>query len=600
MEDALKNPGDLLTRLVNRFEEAEDSSYSARIEAERDRDYYDGRQLSAEEIAALKKRGQPQIVINRIRRKVNWLKGIETNSRTDPRAFPRTPQHQQGAEAATDSIRFVVENTGFDQIRSRVWENMLVEGFGGAEVVHEERNGKAEVVINFYRWDRLFFDPHSDHHDFSDARYLGAVVWTDADELIREYPDQKGKIEGLFHEASGETFGDKPKYAIWSDVSRRRVRLLVMYYRDGDQWHWAKFHRGDILANGPVEYVDEDGKSVCPLIMQSLYVDRDNDRYGVVRDMVGPQDEINKRRSKALHLLTMRQTIGEKGAVDSITAMKRELARPDGHVEVEPEARFELLNTNDLASGQLGLLQEAKGEIDMMGANSALSGETGESSSGRAVLARQQGGMVEIASELDALGHFTKRCYRAIWNRIRQTWTEERWIRVTDDEKNVRFVGMNRPVTLGEQLSQMPDEQVVMYAQQMGLVPNDPRLGAVVGYDNVVESLDVDIQIEEVPDQVTLAGETFEQLVNISTAMPGAVPPEILVESAPGIKRDVKDKLLERMEQAAQASMQPPDPMVKAGEIAQIEKIASETQLNNARAAQAAAQLNPYGVAAAG
>ena len=58
--------------------------------------------------------------------------------------------------------------------------------------------------------------------------------------------------------------------------------------------------------------------------MQSGYVDRDNNRYGAIKDMIGPQDEINKRRSKALHLLTMRQVVAEQGAVEDVDAARAE------------------------------------------------------------------------------------------------------------------------------------------------------------------------------------------------------------------------------------------------------------------------------------
>ena len=33
------------------------------------------------------------------------------------------------------------------------------------------------------------------------------------------------------------------------------------------------------------------------------------------------------------------------------------------------------------------------------------------------------------------------RLHEATWLRIRQFWTSEKWIRVTDDEKNTRWVG---------------------------------------------------------------------------------------------------------------------------------------------------------------
>ena len=47
---------------------------------------------------------------NRIRRKIEWLKGLEVKQRTDPKAFPRTPKHVDGAESATDAIRYVCDD----------------------------------------------------------------------------------------------------------------------------------------------------------------------------------------------------------------------------------------------------------------------------------------------------------------------------------------------------------------------------------------------------------------------------------------------------------------------------------------------------------
>ncbi len=551
MENRVKTD---IKKLEDWFTASEEATTDARAESERARDYVDGKQLSAEEVAELKRRGQPPVVLNRIRRKVEWLKGLEIKQRTDPRAFPRTPQHQADAESITDAIRYVCDNEDWDASRSEVYENFLVEGFGGCEVIHQPtKSGDVDVVINVYPWDRLFYDPHSRKHDFSDARYKGAVLWMDQDDFDRDYP---GEWEGIASQygVNDDTFDDRPR-DIWFDQKRKRVRVVLIWYREDSAWKWAKFIKGAMLDSGDSPYEDEDGESECPLIMVSAYVDRENQRYGIVRDMFDPQDEINKRRSKALHSMNSRQTYGIKGAVDSVSALKRELAKPDGHIEINAEAfedaarngirPFDILPNNDQTSGQLQLLQEAKEEIDLMGANSALKGETGESTSGRAVLARQQGGMIEIAALNDRLHHFTREVYRQIWSRIRQYWREEKWVRVTDDERNVRFVGLNRPVTLEEKLGQMPPEQAQMIAMQMGLRPNDPRLQMPVGIENNVAEIDVDIVLEEVPDRVTLEGEVFEALLKYGPT----IPPAVLIEADPTLPTKKKEKLLEMMQQ---------------------------------------------------
>lgn len=570
------------------FTAAVDASYAADQEAERARDYVNGKQLTQEEVNTLKKRGQPPVVINRIRRKIEWLKGLEVKQRTDPKAFPRTPEHQQGAEAATDAIRFVCDKEDWDAKRSQAYDDILVEGLGACEVVHKQnKRGEVDVKINHYPFDRTFVDPHSRRYDCSDARYKGVVMWMDEADFKGKFP--KADVSQLFHEVASEKFDDAPRDQM-VDHNRKRVRVVLMWYRKGDVWYYCQFVRGMKLDSGESPYVDDQGESVCPLIMMSAFIDRDNARYGIVRDMFDPQDEINKRRSRMLHNITAFKTVGVKGAVGSVAEMKRQLKQPDGHVEIERDVwedatatgqkPFDIIPNSGQAQGDMALLEHATNEIDLLGANSALAGETGESTSGRAVLARQQGGMVEIASLLDKLHRFTREVFRHIWMRIKQYWTEEKWVRVTDDEDNLKFVGLNQPVTLADQLAQMPQEEAMMIARGMGLVPNDPRLGMVLSIENNVQELDVDIIIEEVPDRVSLEGEAFEALLRYAAA--GQLPPSVLIEADPSLPAKKKEKLLEMMKQpqpnpAAQLDMAAQEAEIQKTQ-AEAAKISSEAQ----------------------
>src|SRR5690606_41123084 len=70
--------------LVRQFEEAEDQGRENREKCQRDRDYYDGYQLTDEEINTLTQRGQPVVVFNRIAPKVDAVLGFERRMRVDP------------------------------------------------------------------------------------------------------------------------------------------------------------------------------------------------------------------------------------------------------------------------------------------------------------------------------------------------------------------------------------------------------------------------------------------------------------------------------------------------------------------------------------
>lgn len=558
MESSISS--DPALRFVEMFEAAEQATDEARQNSELSRDYYDNKQYTEEEANELKKRGQPLIIDNVIAGKINWLIGQEMSTRTDPKGFPRTPQHEKGAEAVTDAIRFVCDNNNWSIIRSSVWKNLLLEGFGGIVIGHVMKRNGPEITYKHIPWDRLFYDPHSRKEDFSDARYLGEVIWQDVDELRRKHPEVKDSIDGALNRTStlGETYEDRPQHQIWGDKARNRVRVVLMHYLEDDVWKWCKFSFGLVLDKGESAYRDEDGESMCPLLIESAYVDRENNRYGEAWKYISQQDEINKRRSKLLHMANSRQTMGEKGAIDSVVKLKRELAKPDGHVEYNPgvdgKRPFEIIPTADVAASQFALLQEAKESIEGMGATEALQGSA-DGDSGRAVLAKQQGALRGITPLTDRLHWFTLRVYKMTWMLIRQLWTEEKWIRVTDDEHNVKFVGLNRPVSLQEELQNRPFEEVRDIALNIGLVPGDARLQQPVRIENAVEEIEVDIVIDEVPDTITLEAETFEQLVNIDAARGGALPFEMLIEASP-LRSKVKEKILSWFEEQKQQQAQ--------------------------------------------
>lgn len=591
----------LLSKLVQWFEASEEATVAARTASELDRDYYNGVQWTDAEKKKLVGRGQPAITINRIRPKVNYVKGAEIQLRMRPKGFPRNPDDEDAANAATDAIRFVCDNNKFDRTRSKTRENLAIEGTGSA-LVGVKKKGKdgVEIFIKRFAWDRFFADPHSAEDDFEDARYMGGVIWMDEPQAKEKYPENVESIElSILESDHSETFGDKPKSKVWVDPKRKRVRVVEIYYIEKEVWFTAIFTKGGFLVEAKeVPYVDEAGDTENPLIAQSLYVDRDNMRSGMVRDMRDVQDEINKRRSKALHLLSVRQSRVTKGSGTDAQEVQEQLAKPDGVIETNRSDDFEILPTGDLAIGHLQLLQEAKGEIDNVGPSASLQGKQQQALSGRALIAEQQGGMVEIAPFLDAGRHMDLRIYEAVWHRIRQYWDEEKWIRVTDDENKAKFVVLNRPITAGEAFIAELEAQGVEgpeLAQAATEVAQDPRASEIVGVENNAAEIGLDIIIEEAPNIPTIQQEQFEELVKL--AQLGIIPGDVIVEAAPNLRN--KDAILKRLRgeddvdpetQKKQAALEETAVRLEmAGKAADVEETQSKTKLNLVKASTEAA-----------
>ena len=441
-------------------------------------------------------------------------------------------------------------------------------------------------------WDRHYADPHSSEDDFEDAQFQGEVVWMELEDAKAKWPDAKDALDATWSSARyTETYDDKPKFNLWADYKRKRVRLCEHYYREGGKWMFCIFTRGGFIVEPQVSpYMDADGEPECPIKAISLYIDRDNNRYGEVQAMLSPQDEINKRRSKSLHVINTRQVRVSPNVARDAREVRKELSRADG-VFIGEQGDVEVLETNDIAMGNLNLMQDAREHIHRTGANSALAGKDTNSQSGKAIALQQMGGMTEAADYLDCIRRLSLAVYRSVWGRVRQAWREEKWIRVTDNENNVRFVGLNQPITalqaeakkLGvtKDTIEQADPQAVSYLQTLAMMPAAQQ---VVGVENNVGELDVDIIVDEGIDTPTVAAEQFETLTQMLPSAPPNLQPILW-------KMLLKTSALRGKEQIEEEMNQPPQPeagMAMELEMAQgkanVEKTQSETMKNIAQA----------------
>ena len=145
MVDRNLSPDDELQVLRKQVDDFLTDTEEARRMSERDRDYYDNFQWTAHEEAKLRSRNQAPIVVNRIKPKVEGLKGLLGIRNSDPKAYPRTQKHEETSHAVTDALRFVADNNEFnDNIKQNVAEDFFIEGYGGAIVdgVKKEKDKK--------------------------------------------------------------------------------------------------------------------------------------------------------------------------------------------------------------------------------------------------------------------------------------------------------------------------------------------------------------------------------------------------------------------------------------------------------------------------
>lgn len=614
MDDQTKTPD--LAKLKRYFSEFVQLSADARTESLIDCDYYDSKQWTSAEKLALAQRGQPDLVFNRIKPAINGIVGVVERGKSDPRAWPNTPNDEDTADVATDVLRYVATYNRWDKTKADCFLDMLVPGTMGALIGVD---ADKQITVDQVRWEEFFYDPRSRRRDFKDARYLGIAKWMYADALGAMYPEKREDIEaslsnGILGLAPDQSFQDRPNSTAttWIDRRSRRLMVVELYYREGGEWQRCVFTGSDILDSGPSPYLDHKGKPHCPIEAQSAYVTKDNERYGASRDMRGPQDEINKRRSKALHVLSTRQVeVIDAMALDTdIEVARKEAAKPDG--VLPPGYRF--ADNRVAMAGHIELLAEAKAEIERMGPNPAVLGRDANDSSGRALLARQQAGLVELANLYAQLDDWELRVFRQCWARAKQYWTAPMWIRVTDDEDAPKFVGINQPrgepllhppttedgqphpnalqPMLDAKTGQQAEGQPLYHPDQMlgqdGQLQPHPDAGKpVLGYKNQLGEMDVDISIDTVQDTGTVAQEQFSDLMQMIGSNPmwaQQVPLDVLIQlSSIPHKRQLRDKIKGAAAKIADAQAQAQQ-LNDAKTAADIKERNSKAELNTAQA----------------
>jgi hypothetical protein len=233
--------------------------------------------------------------------------------------------------------------------------------------------------------------------------------------------------------------------------------------------------------------------------MAPAYVTREEESkrpYGLVKQHLDVQREVNKRRSKALHLLNVSQVWFEDGAFEDESKARSEAARPDGWIRYRPQMKVERVTHEQFAQAQFDLLAESKKEIDESGINRELQGDS-RAQSGREFQLRLKEGLKSIREIMTNI--------RAARRRVAEYWLDD----ILEDMKRE--------------------------AEKTG-VPL-----AVRKYDVV---------IEEAAESVNLQSETFDSLAKlVEGGLP--IPSDIIIQVSP-LPPKVKSDILARMKAAEQ------------------------------------------------
>ena len=491
-----------------------DGEVSKSDESER---FYHGEHWTKAELAVLAERHQAPTKNNQMRRKVEAMVGVARQSAGEVMAYGRNPGvDEASAKVSTQCLRYVSQNNDLETKEGDAFLRAEVRGIGGVRLrLLKDSKGQVEIVLEEVDTTRCFYDPSSKRPDFKDARYFGVWGYFDRDEVKRLFPDVN-----LADLSNADQFADTMFNA--NRFSGRVYKIIEHHYSVGNQWRVCYWSGDTLLLDRESLVFDDKGDTQPQLVLFSPYVRPDGLRYGDAADMVELQRALNKVESRILHLINSSQTMAEDGVVQDIEEMQTELRKPDGHVRINEGrmAQMQIINQSANIAHLLEVRRDLLQEFEAHGPNSELMGEAGASQSGIAQRQQQIAGKAKINLVLGRFRSWKLRVYRLMWGCIRKYWTDERIIRVTDDDKAPEYIHLNQ---------------------------RD-------GWDvkNSIAQIDVDIILDEGPSDIQRQESDFQQIMNILPALAAngePLPPEIMIEMS---QLTNKRKILERLEQSKQ------------------------------------------------
>jgi hypothetical protein len=564
--DNLDASGKSNTSTVKRRREFENYVYVKGREIDEQRlswRYYHVDQWTVEQLRVLRRRQQPAITFDRTGRKIDSLSGTIRRLRTDPKVYPNTPNGEQGAEVATQVIRTICDASRSEDLEVECCKDALIHGIGVSELnIRKGDKQDPDIVFSYVDPRTWFYDPRSTRPDFSDTRFHGVYKWADSDELEALFPGSKDLIRQSTNNDQGYwTAFDTDREPMWIDIYHR-VRLIDHWYKKGNVWYWC-LHTGIVeLAQGQSPFVNSRGQSISKYNAFAAFVDIHGDHYGMVRRLRGPQDAINQHRSKAIHIMNTRQVIMKEGVVDDVEVTRREAARPDGVLVYRGDRKdLEIVSPDQEFLQQTNYYQDAKQEIDTYGPNQQLIQEFGQNVSGRAANLLQQAGLAEIGPILKNFRMWKLDRYRSCWMAAQKFWTADRFLRVTNDMGVAQFLQIN------------------------GVQLNEYGLPMLV---NMLGNIDVEILIDEGPDNETVMGDVFDLLMALAqNNVP--VPPQAIIEAS-ALPLSAKKKLtaitqqVDPVKQQAQQLLMAEKQADVQKKQAEVGKIQTASMLNVAKA----------------
>ena len=602
--------------------------------------FYRGEQWDEDDIVTLESEGRPALTINTILPTVNTILGEQSSRRADIRFKPRRGGDQQLADTLTKVFMQIYDNNKLDWVEQQVFSDGLIMDGRGYFDVRMDFSDHIEGEVRITAKDPLdiLIDPDAKEADPKTWNEVFETKWMTLDEIEEAYGKKKAD-QLQFIAENGNSFGrdsieyEEQRYGDLNpeddlfgsavapdDEDYRNVKALRIVERQyklmsrvqcfvdpdtGDQreapdaWSenkakkFAKQYgltlitkmkrkvRWTVTCDKVVLHDDWSPYNDFTIVPFFAYFRRGRP-FGVVRNLLSPQEQLNKIASQELHIVNTTANSGwmvESGSLVGMTADDLEEHGAETGLVLEYARGTnppQKITPNSIPTGLDRIAMKAQTNIKAIsGINDSMLGSDSAEVSGVAIQAKQNRGAVMIQVPLDNLKKSRQYLAEKILNLVQTFYTERRVLQITNEQDPLK----------------PREELVVNEVTPEGEIINDLTIGE---YDVIVSTAPARDSFDEIQFAEAIA------LRQVGVA----VPDDAIIEYSHLTKKEELAKRIrmmtgveqtpEQQEAAAmQAQMQMQAEQLALAKLeAEVRKLQSDTAVNVAKV-QDVADIEP-------
>ncbi|MDX9742107.1 MAG: genomic island protein [Gammaproteobacteria bacterium] len=574
----------LASQVWNRYTWLRDNGHLDYVKkAAKCEDFFAGLQWDQNDLALLKAQRRPAITINKIISTIANVMGEQIFNRTDIAFKPRNEgATAEVAHALTKVFMQIADNNQLPWVRSDVFADGIVTSRGFFDVRLDFTDSlRGEVRIEQLNPKNVLIDADADEYDPDKWNDVIISKWMSPDQIELLYGKKDAELlrsrTDSYHpygydsiDINRDRFGSAravgwPLNTVTMEEYNnvRNIRVIERQWKKLDKvLHFVDLETGDTRVV-PTDWDDDriaqhlqanpnlaTTKKLIQRIRWTVIADnvvlhddwspykhftvvpyfpyfRRGRTVGLVENLLGPQELLNKVSSQELHVVNTTANSGwkvKRNALQNMSTAELEQrgAQTGLVLELDEIANAEKIQPNQTPSGLDRISYKAEEHIKTIsGVSDYMQGFAREDVAAKSVTANKQSGQANLAKVMDNMNRTDFLLARAVLDLVQEYYTEQRLIYITTD----RLLNTTEQMTVNEPTPE-------------GTIANDLTLGEYA------------VVVTNQPERDTFEETQFDQLVRLRTEVGVQVPDKFILQAS-----RAKDKadIISEMESAGQS-----------------------------------------------